>query len=84
LILLDLKLPRVDGHAVLAEIRRAPAFRSIPVVVLTSSSNAQDILRAEQLKCSCYMSKPAGIEEFAKLIDAITFWLGVAGATARD
>ena len=84
LILLDLKLPRLDGHAVLAEISQTPALQSIPVVVLTSSTNAHDLLRAQELRCSCYVNKPTGMEEFSDLVDVINFWLGVAGPTAKD
>ena len=84
LILLDLKLPRLDGHGLLAEIRRDPALCRIPVVVLTSSSSARDILRAQELRCSCYVAKPSGIDEFPDLIKTIGFWLGVAASTASD
>jgi chemotaxis family two-component system response regulator Rcp1 len=78
LILLDLNLPRKDGREVLAEIKGDERFRCIPVVVLTTSEADEDVLNAYHLNANCYISKPVGLEQFLKVVNAIeNFWLTV-------
>ena len=78
LIVLDLNLPRKDGREVLAEIKQDPDLRSIPVVVLTTSSAQQDIQKSYDLHANCYIVKPMGLEEFAQIVRSIQdFWLSV-------
>ena len=78
LILLDLNLPRKDGREVLAEIKNDPAFRSIPVVVLTTSQADEDVSNAYHLNANCYISKPVDLEQFMRVVSAIeNFWLTV-------
>ena len=78
LIMLDLNLPRKDGREVLAVIKSDERFRSIPVVVLTTSRADQDILRAYQLNANCYINKPVDFNQFLKVVRSIeTFWLFV-------
>ncbi len=75
LILLDLYRPRVDGQEVLAEIRREPAFRQIPVLILTSSRNDLDIQRAYQSEANFYLVKPMDLSEFPALMEYLeNFW----------
>jgi CheY-like chemotaxis protein len=79
LILLDLNLPRKDGHQVLAEIKQDPRLRSIPVVVLTSSSAERDISSAYELHANCYLTKPMDIDGFTEALRSIqNFWLSLA------
>jgi len=79
LILLDLNLPRKDGRELLAELKSDPDFRTIPVVVLTTSKADQDILRAYQLQANCYITKPVDFEQFVDVVRSIEhFWLEVA------
>ena len=66
MILLDLNLPKMDGHKVLAEVKFDKNLRSIPVVVLTTSSDPLDILNAYDLGASFYVTKPADLDEFIK------------------
>jgi two-component system, response regulator len=76
LILLDLKLPLVDGHYVLRQIRRNPAVRHVPVVVLTSSRESRDIYQSYQLGIRSYIVKPVNFDAFihaAKMI--VKYWL---------
>jgi CheY-like chemotaxis protein len=74
-ILLDLKLPKVDGLEVLHEIRQTPALKSIPVVMLTSSKEEQDLLRSYELGVNAYVIKPVDFQEFVKAIaDLGIFW----------
>jgi CheY-like chemotaxis protein len=79
LILLDLHLPRKGGHEVLAEIKEDTRLRRIPVVILTSSDNEQDLLTAYDLHANCCVSKPLDQEQFAEVVKKIEhFWLHVA------
>jgi chemotaxis family two-component system response regulator Rcp1 len=78
LILLDLNLPKKDGREVLAEIKEDPTLKTIPVVVLTTSSSEADILRSYQLHANCYITKPVGLEGFLIVVKSIdSFWLSV-------
>jgi two-component system response regulator len=76
LVLLDLKLPRVGGLEVLARMRNEPKTKLVPVVVLTTSSEDQDITRAYSLGCNSYLRKPV---DFNKLSEALQhtglYWL---------
>ena len=76
LIVLDLNLPRKDGREVLADLDADPALRGIPVLVLTSSAAERDIRRAYELHANCYLTKPADLEEFIRVVHLIEdFWL---------
>jgi CheY-like chemotaxis protein len=78
LVLLDLNLPRKDGRAVLEEIKTDDALKSIPVVVLTTSSSDVDIQRSYMLHANCYISKPVDMEGFLTVVQRIDdFWLSV-------
>ena len=78
LILLDLNLPKKDGRQVLEEIKVSPTLKSIPVVILTTSSSEADILRSYMLHANCYITKPVGLEGFLKVVRSIdNFWLSV-------
>jgi CheY-like chemotaxis protein len=71
LILLDVNLPRVDGLEVLAELKRDPDLRVIPVVMLTTSRAEEDILRSYKLHANAYVSKPVDFEHFITAIRQI-------------
>lgn len=78
LILLDLNLPKRDGHAVLAEIKADEKLRRIPVIILTTSQNDQDIYKSYNLHANCYVTKPGDLDQFINVIRAINdFWLGI-------
>ena len=78
LILLDLNLPKKDGREVLEEIKSDPALRCIPVVILTTSTAEQDILRSYDLHANCYVTKPVDLEQFIKVVQTIEeFWLTI-------
>jgi two-component system, chemotaxis family, response regulator Rcp1 len=77
-ILLDLNLPKKDGRQVLAEIKRDERLRRIPVVVLTTSKDEEDILRSYDLHANCYITKPVDLDAFIGIVRSIEeFWLGV-------
>ena len=74
-VLLDLKLPKVDGLEVLREIRHTDALKSIPVVMLTSSTEEQDVVRSYELGVNAYVVKPVDFTEFVRAIaDLGIFW----------
>ncbi len=76
LILLDLNLPRKDGREVLAEIKTEKMLQKIPVVILTTSTNPDDVHRAYELHANCYFAKPGDIESLMKLGRLLeNFWL---------
>lgn len=79
LILLDLYLPRMNGHEVLMEIKQDALLRRIPVVILTASDNEQAFLQAYDLHANCCVSKPADQDQFALVVQKIErFWLHFA------
>lgn len=71
LILLDLNLPKYDGRQVLEKIKSDPELRTIPVVVLTTSSAEEDILRSYKLFANAYVTKPVDLEQFMGVIRQI-------------
>ena len=76
LIILDLNLPRKDGREVLAEIKTDPDLKRIPVIVLTTSSNDQDIQESYDLYVNCYITKSRNLKDLFKLVKGIeSFWL---------
>ena len=78
LILLDIKLPRVDGIEVLRRIKADPALKSIPVVMLTTSIGESERIESYNLGANSYIVKPVGFEEFAKVIKNLKlYWLVV-------
>ena len=78
LILLDLNLPRKDGREVLAQIKADEALKRIPVVVLTTSQDEQDVLRSYNLHANCYITKPVDLDQFITVVRTIEdFWLGI-------
>jgi two-component system response regulator len=78
LILLDLNLPKKDGRQVLAEIKQDPKLQNIPVVILTTSSAEEDVVRSYNLRANAYVTKPVELQQFLEVIHAIEqFWLAV-------
>ena len=74
-VLLDLKMPRVDGLEVLRQIKADPNLRLIPVVVLTSSREERDVLESYQLGVNAYVVKPVNFHEFVNAIKGLwVFW----------
>jgi len=76
-ILLDLKLPKVDGLEVLRQIKAHPQFRPIPVVILTTSAEDHDIQTAYQLGANSYIVKPVDFDRFMEVAEQIELYWSV-------
>jgi two-component system, chemotaxis family, response regulator Rcp1 len=78
LILLDLNLPKLDGREVLAEIKSDDKLKHIPVVIMTTSQEEEDIIKSYQLHANCYVTKPINLDQFIKVIESIEdFWFSL-------
>jgi CheY-like chemotaxis protein len=78
LILLDLKLPKLDGHEVLKRIKSHDPLKRVPVVILTSSQEEEDILRVYDLGANSYVRKPVDYQEFLGVVNNLgVYWLAV-------
>jgi CheY-like chemotaxis protein len=85
LILLDLNLPRYDGRQVLEKIKNDPELALIPVVVLTTSSAEEDILRSYKLHANAYVTKPVDLDQFIAAVRQIDeFFVSVVRLPGRN
>lgn len=77
LVLLDLRLPKVDGLSVLREIKSTESLRHIPVVVLSTSDAESDVSRAYDLNVNSYLVKPLDFNQFSQMMQELgIYWLG--------
>lgn len=84
LVLLDLNMPRKDGREVLAEIKGDEELHRVPVVVVTSSKEEQDIVKAYDLNANCYVTKPVDLDQFLHMVRSIEdFWLTIVKLPPR-
>lgn len=78
LIVMDINLPRMNGMELLHFIKQHVFFRSIPVVMLTTSSSDRDILEAYQQHVNCYVIKPVNLQAYIRVIHSIMdFWINI-------
>jgi two-component system, chemotaxis family, response regulator Rcp1 len=78
LILLDLNLPLKDGREVLEEIKSDPELQSIPVVILTTSKDEEDVTKSYQLHANSFITKPVSFDQFLKVMRSIEdFWFEI-------
>ncbi|MGH9503548.1 MAG: response regulator [Terriglobales bacterium] len=76
LVLLDLKLPKIDGIEVLKQLKNDPRTRGIPVVILTSSKEEQDLIRSYDLGANSYIQKPVDFEKFRQTVMSVgLYWM---------
>lgn len=84
IILLDLNLPKKDGREVLEDIKNDDSLKVIPVVVLTTSEDEQDVLRSYKLHANCYVTKPVDLGQFLNVVKTIEdFWFTVVVLPTR-
>ncbi|WP_207494973.1 response regulator [Aridibaculum aurantiacum] len=75
-ILLDIKMPRVDGIEVLKQLRQNPATRTIPVVIMTSSKEEQDVIKSYEIGVNSFVVKPVDFAGFAKAVSTLgMYWV---------
>ncbi len=78
LILLDVNLPKLNGHEVLTKIKTSDELKHIPVIILTTSSSEKDIYKAYQNHANCFITKPVEVKNFIKVVTSIeNFWISV-------
>jgi CheY-like chemotaxis protein len=82
LVLLDLKLPKVSGLEVLAEMKKDARLRTIPVVVLTSSKEDRDLMDSYQLGVNSYIQKPVDFDQFREVVGQVGMYWMVVNHTA--
>jgi two-component system, response regulator len=76
LVLLDLKLPKVDGMEVLKQLKSDPRTKTIPVVIMTSSKEERDLVRGYNLGANSYIQKPVDFEQFRETVKSVgLYWL---------
>lgn len=76
LVLLDLRLPKLDGHEVLSAIKQSDDLKVIPVVILTTSEYERDIALAYRSHANSYLVKPLGFDEFSTMVHEVSsYWL---------
>ncbi len=84
LVILDLKMPKVDGYQVLAEMKADPELRRIPVIVMSSSSAESDLARAYDAQISAYLVKPSNVDDYFNAIRAVKeLWFHVVTPPPR-
>ncbi len=84
LVILDLNLPKKNGHAVLAAMKAGQDLRRIPVVIFSTSKLSQDIVRSYDLGANCYVNKPGNLNDFFSAVKSIEeFWFGSASLPPR-
>ena len=84
LVLLDINLPKVSGHEVLLYIKNHERYKSIPVIMLTTSSAEKDILQSYKNYVNCYITKPINVEDFMGAITKIEdFWINIVSIPAK-
>ena len=78
LILLDVNLPKLNGHEVLEKIKSKDQLKHLPVIMLSTSSSSEDIMASYKNQVNCYITKPVEAEDFLRVISSIEqFWISV-------
>lgn len=85
LILLDLNLPKIDGRELLSEIKYSEDLKSIPVVILTTSTAEEDIIETYSNYANSYITKPVDLDHFIRVVESIKdFWLSIVKLPRSD
>ena len=84
LLLLDIRMPKVDGIEVLRQIKKHPELKSIPVLMLTTTDDPKEVRHCHQLGCSNYITKPIEYEKFIKAIHDLGLFLRIVSIPEID
>ncbi|MCW3093047.1 MAG: two-component system response regulator [Ferruginibacter sp.] len=85
LILLDINLPRIDGFEVLSYIKKNEQLKTIPVIMLTTSTSEKDVLASYKNHANCYISKPVDLDKFFEVVQKIEhFWNSIVHLPKND
>ena len=85
LIILDLNLPKLNGHEILKRIKDDPNLKTIPVIILTSSQSEEDIINSYKLQANSYIKKPFDLDGFRAVVRSIDqFWFTIAKLPKND
>jgi CheY-like chemotaxis protein len=84
LLLLDIRMPKVDGVAVLREIKAAPSLRKLPVIILTTTEDPREVERCHELGCNVYMQKPVSFDTFSAAISKLGTFLALLQVPRLD
>jgi CheY-like chemotaxis protein len=80
-ILLDLKMPKLDGGEVLKEVRKSQEYKNTPVIILTSSKMESDVVKSYELGANGYVVKPIEFSEFVETIKGLGYFWGILNIT---
>jgi len=84
IIILDLNMPKKDGREALKEVKQNPTFRSIPILILTTSNSPEDVRNCYFLGANCFITKPSTFEGLMKVIDQLNkFWFNIASIPTK-
>lgn len=84
LVLLDINLPKMNGHKVLKHIKNNKDLKHIPVIMLTTSSDESDVIKSYENHSNCYITKPVDINRFLEVIASIeNFWISIVQLPPR-
>lgn len=84
LLLLDIKMPKIDGVEVLRQIKSDPELRKMPVIMLTTTDDPREVERCHTLGCSCYIVKPVGYDRFVMAIRQLGLFLEIVEVPRID
>ena len=85
LILLDINLPKMNGHEVLKKIKSIDHLRNIPVIILSTSSAQEDVMNSYKNYANCYITKPVDANDFLKIVSSMEdFWISVVQLPKKD
>ena len=85
LILLDINLPKMNGHEVLKSIKAIDHLRHLPVIILSTSSSQEDVMKSYKNYANCYITKPVDASDFLKIVSSIEdFWITVVQLPKKD
>lgn len=85
LVLLDINLPKMNGHEVLKQIKSNPDIKHIPVIMLTTSSAEVDVISSYKNFANCYITKPVDVNSFLEVVSAIEdFWISIVQLPSKS